>query len=91
MLMQVLETLARGGTRSFADLAGAMDVDEELLRQMIEHLVRMGYLRPISETCESGCRNCPVAGICALSGQGRAWGLTPKGSQIVQEMRQGRA
>lgn len=88
MLMQVLETLARGGTRSFADLAGAMDVDEELLRQMIEHLVRMGYLKSMAETCESGCGNCPEAGICALAGQGQAWGLTAKGSQVVQEMRQ---
>ncbi len=91
MLMQVLETLARGDTRRLADLARAMDIDEGLLRQMIEHLVRMGYLKPISETCQSGCRNCPVAGMCALSGQGQAWGLTAKGTQVVQEMRQARA
>ncbi len=86
--MQVLETLARGGTRSFADLAQAMDVDEELLSEMIEHLVRMGYLKPLAVTCDLGCDNCPMAGMCALSEQGQAWGLTEKGRQIVQEMRQ---
>jgi hypothetical protein len=86
MLDQLLETLAEGGTYSHSDLARTVGVGEELLHQIIEHLVRMGYLKPIAETCGSGCDDCPVRGICAAGGRGQAWALTEKGSQVVQKL-----
>lgn len=90
MLVQVLETIAQGGTYALADLARTVGVEEELLHQMIEHLTRMGYLKTIGEVCHSGCDDCPMAGVCGIGGEGRAWGLTGKGSRVVQKMRQPR-
>ncbi|NIN68532.1 MAG: hypothetical protein GTO63_28275 [Anaerolineae bacterium] len=90
MLVQVLETVAQGGTYSFAELARSVGVEKELLQQMIEHLTRMEYLKPIGELCQPGCDGCPVAGVCATGGQGQAWGLTREGAQLLQKMRQRR-
>jgi hypothetical protein len=90
MLVQVLDTIAQGGTWSFADLARTVGVEKELLQQMIEHLTRMGYLNLIGEVCQSGCDDCPVAGVCGIGGEGQAWGLTGKGSQLLQSMRRPR-
>ncbi len=90
MLVQVLETIAQGGTWSVADLARTVGVEKEVLHQMIEHLTLMGYLKPIGEVCHSGCDDCPVAGVCGVGGESQAWGLTVKGSQLLQKMRQPR-
>jgi hypothetical protein len=90
MLVQVLETIAQGGTWSFAHLARTVGVEKELLQQMVEHLTRMEYLKPIGEVCQSGCDDCSVAGVCGIGGEGQAWGLTGKGSQLLHKMRQPR-
>lgn len=90
MLVRVLETIAQGGTYGFADLARSVGVEKELLHQMIEHLTRMGCLKPIGEVCQLGCDDCPGAGVCGTGGEGQAWGLTGKGSRVVEKMRQPR-
>jgi hypothetical protein len=90
VLVRVLETIAQGGTYSFADLARTVGVERELLDQMIEHLTRMGYLKPVGGVCHSGCDDCLVAGVCGIGGECKAWSLTGKGSQLLKKMRQPR-
>jgi DNA-binding Lrp family transcriptional regulator len=86
MLDQLLRNLAQGGAHSYADLTRALGVSEELLQQMIEDLVRMGYLRPVGADCQAKCEDCPVAGVCAIGGRGHVWGLTEKGSRVAQKL-----
>ena len=81
MLQRLLELVAEGGVHSYADLARELGVSEGLLGQMIEHLARMGYLRPVAGDCESQCTGCPLAESCAIGGPTRVWTLTEKGAR----------
>ena len=86
MLDQLLQNLAQGGAHSYADLTRALGVSEGLLQQMIEDLVRMGYLRAVGDDCQAKCDDCPMAGVCAVGGRGQVWSLTEKGSRIAQKL-----
>ncbi len=87
MLHRLLQILAEGGAHSYAGLARAVGVGEELLQQMIEELARMGYLRAVGGSCQAKCEDCPVAGVCAVGGLSRVWSLTEKGSQMSRKLR----
>ena len=80
-MQRLLELVAEGGVHSYADLARELGVSEGLLGQMIEHLARMGYLRPVAGDCESQCTGCPLAESCAIGGPTRVWTLTEKGAR----------
>ena len=79
MLQRLLELVAEGGLRSCADLARELEVSQGLVGQMIEHLARRGYLRPVAGDCESQCTGCSLAKTCAVGGPTRVWTLTEKG------------
>jgi len=85
MLEELLQRITRGGTHNLSELARELGVSRELLRQMIEDLVRMGYLRPVADRCEAHCAGCPLAGTCAVGGPTRVWALTEKGSRLAQD------
>ena len=87
MLDQLLQNLAQGGAHSYADLTRALGVSEELLQQMIEDLVRMGYLKAVDGNCQENCQDCSVAGVCAVGGRGQLWSLTEKGGRVAQKLR----
>jgi predicted ArsR family transcriptional regulator len=78
-LQRLLELVAEGGLRSYADLARELGVSEELVGQMIEDLARRGYLRPVAGNCEGHCAGCPLAETCAIGGPTRVWALTEGG------------
>ena len=78
MLQRLLELVAEGGLRSYADLARGLGVSEELVGQMIEDLARRGYLRPVTGDCQTQCTGCPLAETCAIGGPTRVWALTEK-------------
>jgi len=75
MLQRLLELVAEGGLRSYADLARELGVSEELVGQMIEGLARMGYLQPVAGDCQAQCTGCSMAGTCAVGGPTRVWML----------------
>ncbi|HHN94259.1 MAG TPA: hypothetical protein ENK17_05780 [Anaerolineae bacterium] len=80
MLEQLLELLRAGGTHRVQDLARALDTTPEMVTAMLEGLGRMGYLKPVSASCDGECRRCPLAGMCAAgvpgsAGQGSVWSL----------------
>ena len=79
MLRQVLRIVAQGGIHTRGELAHRLDVSEELLQQMIEELVRIGYLKPIVGDGDDRCAGCPFAAECAIGGAGRIWALAEKG------------
>jgi Mn-dependent DtxR family transcriptional regulator len=81
MLERLLSLVGQGGVHSYTDLARQLDVTEELLEQMLQHLARMGYLRPVADGCETQCAGCPMAKTCAVGGSTRVWALTEKGQR----------
>jgi predicted ArsR family transcriptional regulator len=82
MLEHLLSLVGQGGVHSYADLARQLDVSEELLEQMLQDLVRMGYLRPVADGCEAQCAGCPMAETCAIGSPTRVWTLTGKGESF---------
>jgi len=86
-LVQLLQILTQGGAHSYADLIRGLGISEELLRQMIEDLARMGYLKAVGEGCGARCGDCPVVGMCTVGGRGQVWSLTEKGSRVAQKLR----
>ena len=81
MLQRLLELVAEGGLRSCADLARELEVSQGLVGQMIEHLARRGYLRPVAGSCKSQCTGCSLAETCAVGGPTRVWALMEKGQR----------
>lgn len=78
-MTKLLRRVAQGGVHSTVVLARELDVSEGLLAQMIDDLVRMGYLKPVSGGCEGQCDACPLAGGCAIGGPGGIWTMTERG------------
>lgn len=79
MLRQVLRIVAQGGIHTRGELAHRLDVSEGLLQQMIDELVRIGYLKPVAGDCHHRCAGCPFATQCAIGGTTRIWALAEKG------------
>ena len=84
MLEELLRRIAAGGTHSLAELANKLGVGEELLRQMIEDLTRLGYLRLVTGGCAEHCTGCSLAGTCAVGSAGQVWSLTDKGERAAR-------
>jgi Mn-dependent DtxR family transcriptional regulator len=84
MLEKLLRLIATGGTHSLSDLAHKLGVSEELLRQMIDDLTRLGYLRLVAGCCEDHCAGCSLAGTCAVGSAGQVWSLTDKGERAAR-------
>jgi len=85
VLLEVLRIVARGGVHSQRELARQLGVSEGLLGQMLEELVRMGYLKPVADGCDDRCATCPLAKTCAIGGPGRVWALTERGWKAAGE------
>jgi len=84
MLDTLLRTLSKGGTHSISDLASELGVGEGMVHQMIEDLVSLGYLSPLSVSCERACEQSPMSGVCSAgSDRGQAWQLTEKGRRAA--------
>ena len=82
----MLELVTKGGVRSYADLAQELRVSEELLEQVMQHLARIGYLRPVAGSCQAQCAGCPLGNTCALGRQTRVWALTEKGLLAAERL-----
>ncbi len=86
MLQRLLDLVAEGGLRSYADLARELGASEELVGQMIEHLAQRGYLRSVAGDCQGRCAGCELAETCAVGGPSRVWTLTGKGRRRAEKM-----
>jgi len=84
MLEKLLRLVAAGGVHSHAVLAQELDVTEALLDQMIEELVRLGYLRPVDASCPGRCEDCPMHETCGIGRGSRLWVLTERGERAAR-------
>jgi len=78
VLEELLRRVATGGIHSYTQLARELDISPALLRQMLEDLERMGYLRRLDNACEASCAHCEKSPTCAIHGPGEVWTLTGK-------------
>ena len=85
MLERLLGILVQGGAVSYGDLGRTLGVDQELVQQMVEHLVTLGYLRPAAESCGEKCGACSLEKSCLSDGPDHTWTLTEKGRRAARE------
>jgi predicted ArsR family transcriptional regulator len=78
---RLLHAMAAGPAHSISALAQELDVSEEMVRRLIQDLVRLGYLRSMATDCADACAACPLAGSCVLRGAPRVWLLTERGNR----------
>jgi len=84
MLHDALRLIASGEAGSSQQLAQKLRVEPGRARQVLEDLVRLGYLRPAGGDCPAACAQCPAASACLSLP--RMWLLTEKGQRAVANM-----
>ena len=73
MLEQLMKLIQKGEITSLSVLARQLNVSEALVEQMLEELVRLGYLRPL-ETCSSeACTGCSQRKSCITRRPVQTW------------------
>jgi len=82
MLEQLLQLVASGGIHSYEDLTEQLGVSQPFLEALLEDLARLGYLRSVNVGCGGHCTGCSM-GSCSITGPGRLWALTEKGSMAA--------
>ena len=83
MSRELIRAIAEGQAHSQIELAGRLGVSEGLVEQMLEDLVRMGYLTPLKAGYAGQCAACPLAKTCIVGPPRRAWVLTEKGQKAA--------
>ena len=78
MLERLLKRIAEGGIQSQAHIARELNVSEDLIAQMLLDLERMGYIRPLANSCGSHCEHCDLAATCSDHEPVPMWTLTDK-------------
>lgn len=85
MLNLLLKKLEHGGTYSLAGLACEFDVSPAQLEEMVGHLVRMGYLKPVTG-CEQGhCPGCSISSSCSTRPISQLWSFEPDIRRLNQK------
>lgn len=85
MLERLLQLVARGGVHSYEDLTAQLGVSQPFLEAMLEDLVRLGYLSAVDARCDGQCSGCSM-GACSITGPGRLWALTERGSAAASRL-----
>ena len=85
MMEQLLQLVAAGGVQSYEDLTDSLGISLPLLEAMLEDLARLGYLRALDDRCQGHCTGCSV-GSCSVTGPGRLWALTERGSLAADRL-----
>jgi hypothetical protein len=84
MLHDLLGHVATGGVHSYEDLSDKLSISTPLLEAMLADLSRLGYLRPVGNSCQGVCGKCPVGG-CSITGPRQLWTLTEKGVRAATQ------
>ena len=63
MLEQLIAELRSGGTFEMGDLAARLGTTPEMLKVMLEHLQRIGFIQPF-RACGDTCSDCGLGSNC---------------------------
>jgi len=83
MFRKILRLAVERGTARNDDLARDLNMSPELLRLVLEQLVRRDYLRALVPGCSVGCGCCPLRTACLYRGRPRVWMLTSEGNKLL--------
>ncbi len=83
MLHRILHAIADGDARTRQDIVETVDAPEPLVSQMIERLIKEGYLVEAAQ-CASGCEGCSLSQACGGGRSCTLWTLTTKGVRAVK-------
>jgi len=83
MLRTLLQLAAGLDTSQTAALAHTLGISFGQVRQMLEHLERLGYLEEVVPGCAQPCERCPLRSACLFRRQPRVWMLTHKGKRLL--------
>ena len=64
MLKQLLSIIKKGDVHSVREMAAALNVSQVLVEQMLDDLVRNGYLRVQNQECSQLCGDCQIKQLC---------------------------
>jgi hypothetical protein len=85
MLLELLNLLREGRTRSTTELARTLGTSVEMVEVMLQDLGRMGHVHLVNEHqgkgCDAACPSCPRAGECVPVSSGRIWTVNPNPPQ----------
>jgi hypothetical protein len=87
MLLDLLNLLRSGRTRSLNELAQTLDTSVELVEVMLQNLERMGHVHLVhareayahascahqENDCHAACQSCSRSGECIQVHSGRIW------------------
>ncbi len=85
MLERMLQLVASGGIHSYEDLTEQLGISRPFLEAMLEELAKLGYLRAVDVGCGGHCSGCSMGG-CSVTGPGKLWSLTEKGSMAAARL-----
>ncbi|MEN8688189.1 MAG: FeoC-like transcriptional regulator [Desulfuromonadales bacterium] len=83
MLEILLRIVASKGTECSAELARKLGVSHTLMENMLDELVRQGYLKAVVGECSVPCERCPMHAACLFGRQARIWALSGKGESLL--------
>ena len=73
MFAKLLALLKQGGTVTIDHAALELNTSPEMVRGMIEHMTRQGWLRSMSASCDTHCGACLFARDCTRADHNRIW------------------
>lgn len=83
MLENLLEVIVTGRVHTVQTAARQLDIPLALAEQMLDLLVRRGYLVE-NESCQSGCRACALKASCSNVKQPRLITVTAQGRATLR-------
>jgi hypothetical protein len=83
VLIELLQAITQGPTRSERELRRALGLDESMIRQMLGTLAAGGYLQQVARQCADDCGGCALEMGC-LSTTGAIWRVSDKGWRAVK-------
>ncbi len=71
MLERLLQEIRVGGTLEIETLAVRLGTSPHLVKAMLDHLQRAGYLQAYTSTCSTACNGCSLQSTCTLQKNGK--------------------
>lgn len=90
MLINILKEIAKGSTHSYDSIAKSINLEQEMVKQMFQTLLSMGYI--VSDDPACGDDECDECSVCCTKSKDNKpkivitrWKLTDKGEQAVMD------
>lgn len=73
MFDRLMALLRRGGTVTIDQVARELEMSPEVVRGMIDHMTRQGWLNSMTASCDAACDACLFARDCVRVNKAQTW------------------